>query len=628
MKAIIRLFGAVPIKNKGVKNEVNKELLKETVRRGFVFSPEVVLNYSEKELIKYIEIIEEEIGLTPEKLNQTFHKSWGKIKDASMVQLISEQIIHYITTYGFEELGIYDKDSVYIPNEKLEIPEITEDIKLVVIKGYTKDELKKKILDMCYSGMAFSSDTIDDIVSVSGFVNLNNDEIEKIKNREVKLRLYIDLQILPKSPVEFLRYVIYQITNKSLLIKNEGTINEIKCKVYQDISLHFKKYDEDYGLNKLSEIFYRYKPLFLAMKQAEDMKPIINKLRRLAKTNHKPMPEDYLNTITCRLKKGEIINTIKIEEELNKVNIFRKIRLACALQYRTNPQKSVLYKIRNGKSFAKSFSFHMQTGAFEVLSIVLKSITKDISKNVKGKKIYIPDNIKYSLPATEKQFTGNYPSGTYISAPKDMLIGIHWEDIEFHRVDLDLSLIGVGKIGWDVCYSNSDRTILFSGDLTDAPKPKGATEYMYVEKQEPSSHLVMVNYYNNHKDVQVPFKIIIGEEMVNNLNKDYVIDPNNVLSVVKTKMDKNEIQKVLGLLIVNSEECRFYFSESYLGKSSTSSNKFYVENAKEYLYNFYSNMICLNEILEKAGAKLVDTKEDCDIDLSELEKDTILNLLI
>ncbi len=48
------------------------------------------------------------------------------------------------------------------------------------------------------------------------------------------------------------------------------------------------------------------------------------------------------------------------------------------------------------------------------------------------------------------------------------------------------------------------------------------------------------------------------------------------------------------------------------------------------MVNFYSNSITLREVLEKAGAKIVNTPmSKCDIDLSveTLEKDTILNLL-
>ena len=63
--------------------------------------------------------------------------------------------------------------------------------------------------------------------------------------------------------------------------------------------------------------------------------------------------------------------------------------------------------------------------------------------------------MNYALPATEKQFTGDLPSGTSIRVPKDMVFGIHWENVPGHWVDLDLSVTSpfTGKVGWDGNYS-------------------------------------------------------------------------------------------------------------------------------------------------------------------------------
>jgi len=629
MKSTIRLFRAVPIKTKRRKFP-DKDLLEKTIKRGFIFSPEVVYNYSNcDDLIK---IIEKEVGLTAEKLNSAFHKSWKKIKEASIEQLFLEQIIHYITTYGYERLGVYDKDSVYIPTEKLKIPEIKiDEIPLVVIKGYTKKELKEKLLKLCQSGIALSEDTIKDVMGVAIFVELDEKDIDKIKNKEVKVELYDYLNLIPENPVEFLRYVIYKTINKTLLIKNIVTMEEIKSNITNMNSIVnlFRKYDQKYKNKRLAEIFYRFKPIFLALKENEGLKPIINKIRRLAKKYHKPMREDYLNTITSRIRNDETIDIKKLNEELKKINIFRKIRLAYALNFRAKDVESILYKIRNGKGYATDFEFPQKVNAEAIFKIVLDSIIKDISKNVKGKKIYIPEYISYALPATEKQFTDKFPNGTYISIPKDMIVGINWENVNEHRIDLDLSLISpsTGKIGWDSAYRTEDRNILFSGDMTDAQKP-GATELFYVKKQKMESFILLVNYYNYSESIEVPFKIIAAKEQAKNWKQNYMVNPNNVISIAKSKI--NQRQKILGLLVVKTNECRFYFTETYLGVSITSSNSEFVENSRKYLFDFYKNAITLKDVLEKAGAKIAKDKKKCDINLSpeELEKDTILNLII
>jgi len=625
MISTIRLFKAVPITVKR-KKKANKALLEKTIKKGFVFSPEVIYNYSATELDELIGMVEKELGLTAKQMNNSFHKSWKKVKEATDEQLIMEQIIHYITTYGFEAMGIYNEDSVYIPNEKLEIPHI-EEIKLTAIKGYTKKELKEKLLGILDSGIALKEDTIVDLIDVANFVVLNETEIINIKNKEVKTRLYLDLGLVPEKPVEFLRFVLYVITGKSLIIKNPALIAELKENSKLSVNGLFIKYKKEHGLEKLAEIFYRFKPLFLALKTNPQMKQIINRIRKLAKKNHKPMKEDYLNEITAKLKKGQMLTEVKLKEELSKVNTFRKIRLAYALKFRTKDVNAILYRIRNGKGYATKFNFTNKGEAKRILAIVLDSITADIKKNVKGKKIYIPKHITYALPATEKQFTGDFPSGTYVTVDKDMVFGIHWDNVDSHRIDLDLSLINcTGKIGWDAGYRSSDKSILFSGDITAPPK-NGASELFYVQRQAKEAHIMMVNYYNYDEAIDVPFKILIAKEQVSNLGKNYTVDPNKVLSIAKTKINKR--QMILGLVVTTTKECRFYFAESAIGNTISSSGKDYVEHSKQYLFDFYGNTINLNTLLVEAGAKLVDDKEKCDIDLSpeELQKDSILNLI-
>jgi hypothetical protein len=325
-----------------------------------------------------------------------------------------------------------------------------------------------------------------------------------------------------------------------------------------------------------------------------------------------------------------MISWEEFDNELNKVNTFRQIRLAYALLYRTHPSNSIVYKIRIGKSYASTFSYNKNEKLEWAISFTVEEIVGRVSKNVKGKKIYIPENIVYALPATEKQFTGNLPSGTYIKLDKDMVVGAYWENVDFNRVDLDLSLISSsGKFGWDANfrgYYDENSTILFSGDMTDATH--GATELFYVAKQLDSNYVMYVNWFNKYDGIkEVPIKIIVAYKDRNEFIKSHVIDPNHAICVVKSNIA--EQQKVLGLVVSTPTENRFYFSECYLGNSITSVGNEYGEQTKNYLFNFYTKMLSLNEVLELAGAILVKERKDAEIDLSveTVEKDTIINLL-
>jgi len=293
---------------------------------------------------------------------------------------------------------------------------------------------------------------------------------------------------------------------------------------------------------------------------------------------------------------------------------------------------SILYKIRNGKAFSTEtteYNSKQRKEAKKVLKIVVDSIIKDVRKNVKGKKVFIPENLTYALPATEKQFTGDFPSGSYVTVPKDMVFGVHWENTNGHRIDLDLSVIHCGgKIGWDLSYRTPGRDILFSGDVTDAPKSKGgASELFYVKRQSMNHMILMVNYYNYDPDVPVPFKVLVAEEQVSRMKNNYMVDPNNVKAISNTIADKQ--QMILGLAVTTTKECRFYFSECNIGQSITSSGAEYIKHSRKYLFDYYKNSISLNDILVKAGAKLVKDKEKCEIDLSpeSLEKDKIIGMI-
>lgn len=623
MEATIKLFRALPVDNKNQK--VDTTLMEKTIKKGFVFAPEVVANYSNyDELIRLVEKI---VGLSAEEANSSFHKSWRKVEEASIEQLFIEQIVHYLTTYG-KEAGLiaFPDNFVYIPTEKLDIPDIDIDnIRLTVIKGYTKEELRDKLIRFLESGIALADDTIKSAVDVALFLGFK--DFETVKNKEVRTILYDFSGLFPENPVEFLRFVVFKATNTTLLIKSPELIEKIKASDNLNVIGLFNRYEESFGLQRLAEIFYRFKPIFLAFRTNVTLKSKVNKIRKLAIKYHKPLPEDYLNTITARLARGEYIDELRLLNELDKVNIFRKIRLAYALKFRTNEYAdSILYRIRNGKGYAKEFNFVYSNAANKVLDIVLSSISDCIGANVKGKKVYIPEYINYSLPATEKQFTGNFPSGTYVSVPNDIVTGIHWYNVGHHRIDLDLSLMSLktGKIGWDGLYRHSDG-ILFSGDMTDATN--GASELFYVKKQKENTFIVFLNYFNFDEIVPVPFKILIAQQKVNKLYKNFMVNPNNMITTTKSVI--NTQQKILGLLVTTETENRFYFAETSIGSSITVGYSDHAGYARKFLSDYYKNSINFRDILIMSGAILVDDKNEADIDLSPeiLEKDSFLNIL-
>lgn len=609
-EATLRLFNVIQVNS---KNNKHIDILHQTIKHGYILDPSIEPSDN---LINDIEKI---VGISGEKANASFHKSWQTIQDTPQETLWIQAIVHYITTYGFEALGIYNQDTIYIPNEKLELPGIKEDIPLIVIKAMTADEILDKIIELG-SGIALMQETLKDIMTIVEFNKYDSEFVEKIKNRELKALLFDYYGIVPKEPVEFLRHLISKLTDESLVIKNKYLINKIKESNGKFLDELLKQ-----APNNLAEIFFRFKPLFLAMKSISKNKTFFNRLRKKANELHKPLPEDYLNNVTMRIKRNSL-NLDFLKKKLGTATIFRKIRLAYALKFRENAGDSIVYQIRNGRGWATGF--HWEGNVEDALNVVSDSIVNDIRSNVEGKTIYIPENVNYALPATEKQFTGYLPTGSYVSVPEDMVVGIHWMNTD-KRVDLDLSVISEsGKTGWDSYYKSSELSVLFSGDMTDASKPKGASELFYLKRGQNEARIMFLNYYNFNQGDECETKILVAHEKAENFGENYMVNVNNVIASANINISKK--QNVLGLIVNVNGDNRFYFANVSIGNSITSYGKEQSAHIRQYFVSRLVNSLDFKQILEMAGAKVVSEKIGGDfIDLSPnaLDKLTIINLI-
>lgn len=612
-KATLRLFNAIQVDNKYGKHS-DVFFLKRTIQSGYILDPAI------KPTEALLDTIESIVGISGEKANASFHKLWKTIQDTPQEALWIQAIIHYMTTYGFEELGIYREETVYIPHEKLELPEIRNDISLTVVKAMTVEEILSKIIQLGSSGIALMQETLNDIMTIVIANKYDSNFVDQIENRELKAVLFDHYGIVPQEPTEFLRHLVSKLTDERMLIKNDYLIGRIKESNGKFLDELLKKAPDD-----LASIFFRFKPLFLAMKSISRNKTFFNQLRKQANELHKPLPEDYLNSVTMQIKRKEL-NTDTLKQKLAKATIFRKIRLAYALKFRENASESIVYRVRNGRGWATSFDWHGDTE--QALNIVVDSIASDIRKNVEGKTIYIPANIHYALPATEKQFTGFLPTGTYISVPQDMIVGVHWFNTD-KRVDLDLSVIGEsGKTGWDSYYSSEGKNVLFSGDVTDAPKPNGASELFYLKQGGQKPKVMMLNFYNFSSGDEVEAKILVAHEKPENFGQNYMVDTNNIISFANVNITKK--QNILGLIANVNNENRFYFANVSIGNSITSSSNEQSAHARKFLVKSLVGSVNFKDVLMMAGANVVHEKpegEHLSLSPEALDKTTFIGLL-
>ena len=257
----LKLFNAVIAKPSNEKPYISDE--------GYIITPNAL--WAKDRIIAFFKAEK----LNGNDLNKTFHKSWNKIKNSSRYELYVEQIEHYMSTYGSDF-----NDEIYIPEEILNIPNVKLNYK--VINAYSADIMKQKCLTLLKSGMALKEDTVDELIILLvdelGYTFTGN---ENIRNKEAIVKLAEYYNIYPENAVEFFRYIIYRATDTTLLIKNDALIALIKESSYNPTQA-FKQF----GLEKLAEIFNRFKPLFLAFKNKASK--TINKISKLSKTYHNP----------------------------------------------------------------------------------------------------------------------------------------------------------------------------------------------------------------------------------------------------------------------------------------------------------------------------------------------------
>lgn len=630
----LRLFKSIVVKDKKF-NESNKDISKKTIKYGFVFTKDLEDNYPGN-LESLIPLVKALYGKDSLELNQALHKSFSTVRDSDIEDLIIQQVMHYITVYGFDSLGIYDDKFVYIPKEELDIPELEDSIKLMVIRSMSIDELKDSIVKLITSGIALSEQTMGDIMILIENYDIDIEDIDSVKNNEIKVALYDFYGRVPENNVDFLRYIIYKITGQTLLIKNEELVGSIKQSLNSNMPMRtelvniFRKYNAEYGIEKLAEVFFRFKPIWLSFKCNDNMNHFINKIRKLADKYHKPLKQDILSNITSANVDEEIL-----EKKLSEVSTFRKIRALNSLGYRIMGNKEFLYRIRNGKAYVEVNENINNINNIELYSknynIIYQSIVNDIKPKVEGKRIFIPKNVVYSLPSSEKQFVGNIPNFSFISTGDKIVAGVHWFNKGESYVDLDLKLQNVDSIfGWDQNYRSNSEEVYFTGDITSAPRPNGALEAYYVGERSDSSYLFVVNnftYGRCGKDNNVKFDIIIDNPKGDRVDKNYIINHNTVEAKINSEM--NESKKVIGLIKDFEGEKRFYFTDFSIGKGITSRQTEEMNNAYKYLDNYTKSAEKLEPMLRMAGAIIVDDKEDCDIDLSieSITKESIIELL-
>lgn len=437
-------------------------------------------------------------GYNNEDFNRTLIESFAAVNRMTAEEFYIIQILHYLTTYRT------NFTTPFIIGERTFTPEETKALRITIIRAESAESSLERINDLFANTTAPKSQNLSYYRALAPLTTIASDAV---KSRELMMMVCVERGIRPEDPEMLFRYLVYITTGETLIIKNQSLITKIKSVITNPNNAKYITFLTGDEMKGLASIFYRYKPLFLAFKTPATAHTI-NRIRRLAVKYHKPQSAHTVkNFVNLNLEEQKKIIARTSNREL--------IKLYNALLV---PSGTHLYQIRNGKIWVKKdeaiISVNFVNKIFGA-STINNELRKRL-RNYKGMTIYIPRGISYAVPYSEKQFSGVIPWGTAISAETHenaFTMGVHWvNDPDEHHCDLDLHAHTLTKhLGWNSCYKSEDSEIIYSGDMTNAPAPKGAAEAFYVNNvNEPV--ILTLNAYSAKANKQFQFFITEGKD--------------------------------------------------------------------------------------------------------------------
>lgn len=536
-------------------------------------------------------------GVSNLQWQKTLHTDMEKVMYGDMYELLLDQLIHYFSVYHIDE------NIFAIPVEKIWAdinvkPSIDTFTIIRVVNIDTAKEMVKEYLSNIISPKA---EDMADIKTLIQFVSINPNQV---KSFEIKILIYDTLGIIPNDPVDFIRYAVYKSTGKPVIVKNKETFSAIKHS-----KINFSRWFimSNIPLEKFAEVFYRYKMLFLAIKQADNKSSAtINKIRRLAKHYHIPAEKNTIQNVSLLCKEGNYSIARKILKNCSMRQLVKIYNFAMADDFNNGEY----YRIRNGKGYVKENPSNRNP----YLKFIVSSILKDrLVDAFSGKVFYIPENLNYVVPTTEKQFFGVIPYGTFIETNNSgSSVAIYWEN-DTTRVDLDLHLSSLeGNLGWNTAYRGDG--IAYSGDIISASN--GAVEGYYFSNHPSIPWTLNITKFSGAAPKNTKFFITNASVPTVANVKDGIIPP------IPFTMPEGNMS--LGVYYQN----KFYFSESDFGGGRIPDREL-MKKVSYIALSKMSKMLSLENFIRLGGGIVIHQPEETAISLApgDITKKTLMDLV-
>lgn len=606
------------------KQAARKNLFKKALSKGYLIDVNCLNEYAEA----FIDSIDMQY-------NSTFYKTWKDVTNRTRIELLFDQILHYMTTYG-TDFSLEGTGYEYIPNTNPEEPAWTT---YKVIKACTFEDLYNKCMNMICSGIALKSDTVavlTDYIITYARMNDIDPDVDLIKNREALVIICDALGVLPNDGVKLFSHIMYKTTGQTMIIKNRDTRNKIQMKMNyagNEIKRLWNALNEDQMI-ALAGVYNRYKELFLSFKNHRDaaMNKIINKIGHLSKKHHKPMTRGFWETLLTK----ETYNPTEVAEKAKTATNFKLIQVMQSIRERLLLAAGMgdnLYIIRNGKIFMKENNYNAIDSKYfnweEIYQILKDQLIENLSK--KACTVKFSDKFNLACPTSEKNFIGDVPMGSYATLENEGVFGIYWRN-EWGTRDFDLSYndIAGNRIGWNSAYYNAKQDIVYSGDITNAPN--GANELMQFKNGCPNG-IIYVNRFSGNPNSK--FKLFFGKDDIKNTYKGelsgsyYMVDPNKI--ILETMVTQSDAAEMMCGVILDNKVHFIALSCGYTQVAQATrrlngKRQVDTKGLTQMLKRKAMAMIDLKEILLAAGFKEPKKDETPEIDFGTLDRSTLIEL--
>lgn len=417
----------------------------------------------------------------------------------SLEQLLTKQILDYISTYALNTPGIFNLD-------------VTSGTVVTVnfVDSITVSALNEKLQKLLYANAPVKDATV--IVKLIRHFRTIYD-INAVANNELRVLLFDHERDIFTNGDDAVRFICYDATSSALLIKSKEVIDAVKAGSRNVDRLTFLQNHK----MVLAQVFNRHKPLILALKN-ENTRTIINEIGRLSKTKHVPIKESFAKNYISTALKGEA----DIDPYfLDKTTLRDRFKFLNILNYKLLKNTDEVYVIRNGKThLEEGRRVYSNDHIYAVQADVIDSLQRTLEQKLGEANILLDPNVDYGLPISRKQALGRLPFGTRVTVTgEEIASGIYWENA-WGSTDLDLSAIDYdgNRTGWGQ-YSGYSRSnpIVYSGDVTYAPS--GAMEFMTSKRSYADDYGLLVNSYSGSSDSGM--ELVVGSK-----SKDqWITDP-------------------------------------------------------------------------------------------------------